>query len=147
VSDPDRYRLAPVRDLRARDERVRRGELAAAVGDARTTEAQVAETARRVEAARAAVAAARTAERALVARGTTPALLTLAGRFTARKRHELDAVIEAHLRAQARHRGQLEEIDAARTQLARARGERELVERHFARWRTERAKLADRRED
>jgi hypothetical protein len=31
--------------------------------------------------------------------------------------------------------------------LARARADREVIERHFERWRTERKKLLDRRED
>lgn len=147
MSDADRYRLAPVRDARARDERVRRGDLAAVVGDARTSAAQLERSHARVAAARAALEAARSAARALVAHGTTPARLVLAERYVARRRRELEAAHDAALRAHAAHRGQLDEVDAARGRLARARAERELIERHFTRWRSERARLAERRED
>ena len=39
----ERYRLAPMRDARTRDERVKRGDLAGAVGDAQVTAALKAE--------------------------------------------------------------------------------------------------------
>jgi len=147
----DRYRLSPVRDQRARDERVRRGDLAAAVGDARETEGRVAVAAARVTAARGALADARGAWMALAARpagaGATAAALVVAERFVDRRRAELAAAIDAHLRADAAHRGQLDQVDAARGRLALARAEREVIERHFAQWRTARKKLAERRED
>ncbi|MCW5801324.1 MAG: hypothetical protein KIT31_02845 [Deltaproteobacteria bacterium] len=55
----DGYRLAPLRDARARDERVKRGELASAVDDARVAEANAICARERVDAARTALAAAR----------------------------------------------------------------------------------------
>lgn len=138
----DRYRLAPVRDARTRDEKSRRGDLAAAVGDARATEDQVAAALRRVEAARVAYEAARqTGELA------TATQLSRAEIYARRKRRDLEAALAEHQRAEASHAGRLEAVDAARGQLARARADREIVERHFARWRESRRKLAERRED
>jgi flagellar export protein FliJ len=129
MADEDRYRAAPVRDQRARAERVKRGELAAAVGDAKETDT-------RVTAARAALA------EALAARDAQPtaASRALADRFVARRRRELEGVLDAAARAAGA-------VDAARVTLVRARAEREIIERHFARWREERRKLADRRDD
>ena len=147
MSEAEEYRLKPVADMRSREERVRRGDLAAASSDARASQAQVDASARRVEEARAKLQAARTAQQALVAAGTTSTQLTRADGFIARKRRDLDAVIDAHARAEASHRGQLDAVDTARGRLARARADKEVIERHFARWRTERAKLAERRED
>ena len=137
----DRYRLAPLRDARERDERLRRGELASAIGDAKHVDARRAALAARVDAARAAAAAA-----ARTSAGTA-AQLVLADRFAARRRRELaDALAELD-RAETALAAQQGVVDAARTTLARARAEREVIERHFARWRDERRKLADRRED
>lgn len=143
----DRYRLGPVRDVRARDERAKRGDLAAAVGDARGTADEVATAAGRATAARAAIDAARGVRDALVAAGSSPALLVLAERFTARCRRDLDAALGEQLRAEATHAGQLAQLDAARGRLVQARAQREIIERHFARWRETQRKLADRRED
>jgi hypothetical protein len=55
----DRYRLAPVRDERNREERVQRGNLAATIEQARASEQQVAAAAARVTAAETALADAR----------------------------------------------------------------------------------------
>lgn len=143
----DRYRLAPLRDARDRDERARRGALAAAVGDARAAADGVDLAARREGAARAALEDAARARSELLARGTSPALISLADRHAARLRRALDAALGAHLRARAAHEGRLAEVDLARDRLAHARASRELVERHFARWRDAQRKLADRRED
>jgi hypothetical protein len=137
----ERYRLAPVRDLRDRAERTTKGNLAAAVTDARATEAQVAAAAARVEAARTALAA------ATAITGGTALALARAEQFAVRRRRELAIAREEHDRAAASHRGQLAIVDAARDQLVRARADRELIERHFARWRADRAKLAERRAD
>ena len=138
----DRYRLAPVRDARTRDEKSRRGDLAAAVGDARATEDQVAAALRRVEAARVAYEAARQ-----IGELATATQLARAEIYARRKRRDLEAALAEHQRAEASHAGRLEAVDAARGQLARARADREIVERHFARWRESRRKLAERRED
>jgi hypothetical protein len=126
---------------------VRRGDLAAAASDAKATQAQVDAAARRVDEARASLDTARTTQRELVTSGTTSTLLARAEQFIARKRRDLDALIDAHARAEASHRGQLDAVDSARGRLARARADKEIIERHFARWRTERTKLAERRED
>jgi len=143
----ERYRLGPVRDARTRDERVKRGELAGAVGDAAVTADDVAAASRRATAARSAVDDARRAHASLVAAGASPALLVLADRFTARRRRDLEGAIGAQLRAAASHEGRLAEIDAARGRLVHSRAEREVIERHFARWRETQRKLAERRED
>ena len=138
----ERYRLAPVRDARTRDEKSRRGDLAAAVGDARATEEQVAAARRRVDSARTSYEAARQTRAE-----ATATELVRAELYAHRKRRDLDAAIAEHQRAEASHAGRLDAVDAARGQLARARADKELVERHFARWRDGRRKLAERRED
>jgi hypothetical protein len=143
VAGEDRYRLTPVRDARARDERVKRGDLAAAASDARETQG-------RLDAARARVTAARDAlAKAIANRLTlgTGAQLALAETYIARRRHELEAAIGEELRVEAAHEKRLGELDLARRTLARARAEREVIERHFRRWRDERQRLASRRED
>lgn len=142
-----RYRLAPLRDARDRDERARRGALAAAVGDARATADDVAGAARRVDLARAALEAAGHARAALLARGAAPALLALADRYARRRRRELERAIGEHLRARATHEGRLAAVEEARGRLALARADRELLERHFARWRDQQRKIAERRDD
>ncbi len=121
---------------------MKRGDLATAVADARTSERQVAAAAARVTAARDALAAARPTVPAATANR-----VVLAERYLARRRRELEAAIDMLLRAEAAHRGQLGAVDSARGRLTIARGDREIIERHFARWRTERRKLAERRED
>ncbi|MBA3396583.1 MAG: hypothetical protein H0T89_28385, partial [Deltaproteobacteria bacterium] len=63
----DRYRLRPLREVRDRDERAKRSDLAAAVGDARVTAADVAAAHGQVAAARSALAAAITTRNTLVA--------------------------------------------------------------------------------
>ncbi len=100
-----------------------------------------------VAAARAKLETARTAQQELVARGTTSALLARAEQFIVRTRRDLEAALDAHARAEASHRGQLDAVDSARGRLGRARADKEVIERHFARWRTEKARLAERRED
>lgn len=140
----ERYRLAPVRDLRERDEHRRHGELASAVGDARTTAAEVAAAAGRVAALRDTIAEATGRRGELVG---APALLVLSDRYLARLRRDLDAAIGARLRAEATHAGKLAVIDEARGRLAVARADRQVIERHFASWREAKKKLAERRED
>ncbi|MGE5181877.1 MAG: hypothetical protein ACM31C_07435 [Acidobacteriota bacterium] len=129
MADEDRYRPAPLREVRARDEAIRRGELASAVGSASEAEARLA-------AARAALASAIAACDAQ----PTAARRVLAERFVARRRRELARLADDLARASGA-------VDHARAVLVRARAERELIERHFERWRAERRKLADRRED
>ncbi|HVK83678.1 MAG TPA: hypothetical protein VM513_06200 [Kofleriaceae bacterium] len=147
MADADRYRLTPVREARARDERVRTGDLAGAVGDARKTQARVDAAAASVASAREALGRARTGLRARLAAGATAVELVRGERYLERLRRAVEAAIDVHARAAAAHRGQLANVDLARARLARARADKELIERHFARWRIERAKLAERRED
>lgn len=147
MAEEGRYRLASVRDARARAERGKREELAAAVGDARASEAELARARSRTEAARHALADAVAARAALASGAATPARLVLAERFIARRRHELDAAVGEELRAEAARDARLGSVDLARRTLARARAEREIVDRHFTRWREARRRLAERRED
>lgn len=138
----DRYRLAPVRDARDRNERMKRGDLAVAVGAAAVTAEDVAAAAHQIELAREAIAKARA--------GATPgraSLVTERERFLARLRRDLDLTLAEHARAAAIHAGTVEQLDDARGRLARARADREVIERHFARWRTERKRVADMRAD
>ncbi len=147
VNEADRYRLKPVADARSREERVKRGDLAAATADARASQAQVDALAHTVDAARTKLDGARTSQHELVTGGTSSTLLARAEQYIVRSRRDLEAALDAHARALSSHRGQLDAVDSARTRLARARADKEVIERHFARWRTERTKLAERRED
>jgi hypothetical protein len=139
----DRYRLAPLRDARAHAEQAGRGALAAAIGDAQVAEARVSAAREATATARDALAAALTARDAT----TTAAQRALADRFVARRRREVDAARAREADAEAARDAHQGVIDSARRSLARARADRELIERHFARWREQQRKLADRRED
>lgn len=149
MSEADGYRLRPVRDQRSRDERVRRGELADAVGEARDTANVLAAATEHAARARAAFESARSAQVPQTSQTpqTSAAALARTEQFIARRRKELALAVDAQLRAEAAHRGQLDAVDLARGQLVHARAQREVIERHFAHWRTERRKLAERRED
>jgi multidrug efflux pump subunit AcrA (membrane-fusion protein) len=139
----DRYRLSPLRDVRARDERVKRNDLAVAVDDARATEADVAAAVARIEAARSVLA------KAIAARATLTSAhaLALADRHITRRRKVLDDAVAEHARTQALHAGRVAVIDAARGKLTAARADKQVIERHFERWREQQRKLADRRDD
>jgi hypothetical protein len=143
----ERYRLAPVRDAREREEHTRRGDLAAAVGEAGHTLERLDTARARTAAAREAVARAVTSRTTLFERPSTPAQLVLADDYVLRRRHELDRAIGEELRAEAAHEARVGTLDEARHRLARTRADREVIERHFARWRLARRKLAERRED
>ncbi len=143
----ERYRLGPLREARQLDVRAKRNDLAVAVGDARITADELAAAERRITAAREVLAAARAARDALLAAPTSPSLLALADRHIARRRRDLDAAIAEHARARATHAGREAVVDAARVGVTAARADKELIERHFARWREAQRRLADRRED
>lgn len=143
----DRYRLGPLRDVRALDVRAKRQDLAAAVDEARATAEDVAAATARVEHARALLARARDAREALLATGCTSIALVVADRYTLRRRRELDAVVAEAARLTAIHAGRLGAITGVRDRLTAARADKELIERHFARWREARHKLVARRED
>ena len=51
------------------------------------------------------------------------------------------------LRAESAHDAHQSSVELARRQLARARADREVIERHFARWRDTQKKLAERRHE
>lgn len=141
----DRYRLEPVREVRTRDEQARRGDVASAVAEVRATAEQVAGAEERVRALRAAIARAR--EGAATSTGEPARRVAERERFVARLRRDLDVAIGEELRARAAHAGRLGQLDEAQARLARARGERQVIERHFERWRAEQRKVAERRED
>jgi hypothetical protein len=136
-----------LRDTRKRDERIRRGDLAVAVGDARETAARLDTARARTKLARDAVASAVTARDALLGAATTSARLVIVERFITLRRRELDRALGEELRAEAAHGSQLGTLDEARQRMVRARADREVIERHFARWRQDQAKLRERRED
>jgi hypothetical protein len=136
-----------MRDVRARDERSKRGDLATAVHDARALAEGAATSASQVARCRTAIAQARAQRDQLLSQGAAVATVAQLERYLTRLRHALDAARAEQLRAEARHRGQLDAIDAARDRLVIARADREVIERHFARWRAQRNQLADRRDD
>jgi hypothetical protein len=145
MTEPDdRYRLAPVRATRIRDEKARRGDLAAAVGDVHATGSVLPAITQRVDAARARLADAVMGRNALHA---TASRLALADRHVDRCRRELAAVQGELERATRTHDDKLEVAGEARGRLTAARAEREVIERHFARWREDRKRLAERRSD
>lgn len=135
----DRYRLAPLRDVRERAEVVRRGNLATAIDDAGVTAAHLAERRARTALAREALTEALASKPPL----KTAVELALADRYIARRRKELAASLDEELRSQLAHDQRVGEVELARGQLVRARAEREVIERHFARWREDRRKRAE----
>lgn len=142
-----RYRLAPMRDARAHEERVKQGDLAGEVGEAKALAVEVEGAVRRVEQVRGQLARATRSRGLALTRGVTVGALAGAERHLDRLRGELDAALGALARAEARHDGQLDAVATARARLGHARAERALIERHFATWRAARQKLAERRED
>jgi len=136
-----------MRDARARDERTKRSDLAGAVAEAHTLAGSRAVIAGRVARARTAIDAATGARDHRLDAGAPAAAIAALERYQARVRRELDAARGEQLRIEARHRGQLDAVDAARDRLTLARAEREVIERHFAAWRDARRKLAEGRED
>jgi hypothetical protein len=142
-----RYRLEPMREARTRDERVKRADLAGAVGDAQRVAADLDAIADRVARTRSAIATALAGHAAALAGGAQAAAIARHDRYLCRLRCDLEAARGELLRAEARHRGQLDVVEDARQRLTLARAEREVIERHFAAWRTARRKLAERRDD
>jgi hypothetical protein len=136
-----------MRQVRARDERTRRGELATAVDSAERCAAELAAAAQRVESYTGAIGDAVAVRERCLAGGTTIAALTALDRYLGRIRRDRQAALRDQLRAQARHDGQRDAVDAARGRLGAARADRERIERHFATWRAERDQLAERRLD
>jgi flagellar export protein FliJ len=147
MGEADGYRLKPVQTVRSLDERVKQGDLAGAVGDAKKTQAKIDAANRRVESLRAAIAHARDGMLVRGSGDSSASSMALAERYVARLRRDLESALDELDRATAAHRGQLEVVDAARARLGRARADKEIIERHFARWRDEKRKLAERRED
>ncbi len=144
MAGEDRYRLAPVRDTRERSERVKRGELASAVDGTRDAAGQVA-----VIQARAAVVRTALGRTALPSGRAQVAAreLAIAERYRSRLRGELAAIAGELDRAEAVLADRTGVADTARGALARARADREIIERHFARWRETQRRIAERRED
>jgi hypothetical protein len=136
-----------MREARTRDEHIKRGDLASAVRDAVSLATGASASAGRVARYRTQIAAARAHRDQLLERGATVAILARLERYLLRLRHALDAARAEQLRAEARHQGQLAAVDQARSRFILARADREVIERHFATWRAERRKLAERRED
>jgi hypothetical protein len=143
MGEADGYRLRPVQTVRALDEKAKQGDLAGAVGDARKTQAKIDLASARVEQLRAAIDRSRRREQ----HDANAIAIARADAYLARLRRDLEAALDELDRANAAHQGQLELVDAARTRLGRARADKEIIERHFARWRDEKRKLAERRED
>jgi hypothetical protein len=143
----ERYPLAAVRTVRAHDEHGKRGELATAVGSANELRARLDAARSRTRAARDAVAAGVDARLTLVTRGASASLIASAEQFVLRRRRELEAALGEELRCEVADGAHQGTLDIARQRLARARADRELVDRHFDRWRTANKQLAERRED
>lgn len=147
MAGEDRYRLTAVRDVRARDEKSRKAELSSAVGDARETQAKLDAARTRTKAAQDALAAAQATRQAQLSAGATTTQVARADQFIARRRRELAQTIAEEARCEVAHLERQGKVDAARTVLARTRADREVIERHFERWRADRKKMLDRRED
>jgi hypothetical protein len=147
VAEEGRYRLAPLRDARERDERGKRSNFAAAVGDARHAQARLEAARIRTRQCREALTAAQATRDALLVSGAPVARIAGAEQFVLRRRRELDATLGEELRLEAAHDEVSSEVDVARRALARARADRQVIERHFERWRQTRRNQAERRED
>ena len=133
------YRLRPVQEQRERDEQSVRGELADAVGDARAAEARLAGATERVAALHEALRHGFPT--------TTIAELARVEHYRARLRGQLEQALLDELRAREACAGRTASVELARERLALARAARRVVEAHFARWRDEQRKLAERREE
>lgn len=147
MADQGRYRLAAVRDAREQAERGKRSDLAAAVSDARQAQARLDAARARTQLARDTLANAIAARDARPPRPVTPSQLAHAEHYITRRRRDLDAAIGEELRVEAALDVHQSGVDVARSTLARARADREVIDRHFAQWRETRRKQAERRED
>jgi len=134
------YRLDPLREVRRLDERTKQGELADASKDERATAAVLAAATARCELIAAQIQA---TPRAAV----TANELAVIERFLARRRAELDAARVDLARARAAHERRTEVVDAARVRLVHARAQKEVIERHFSRWRDTQRKILERKEE
>ncbi len=135
------YELAPVRDQRARDERVSRGELADTIAGAAASAAALAAADARIDAARR-----RLDDAQLVAAGAA-GRLAITDRYVARLRHDLERACSERARLAESHRAREDEVERARGRFAWARARRQVIERHFENWREQQRKLAERRAD
>ena len=133
------YRLRPVQDQRARDERGARGELAQAVGDVSAAQARLVAASARVGELREALCHS--------VPTTTIAELVRVERYRTRLRGLLELALLDELHARQARDGRAVSVELARDRLALARAARRAVETHFARWRDDQRKLAERRED
>lgn len=139
--------LAAVRDARASVERRARARLAAALAALQEACERLDLSRAREQHARAALATAVSTRTTMLAAGGTPASLILADRFVARRRRERERAGAESGRAQAEVDARQADADDARRDLAAARADRELVERHVAARHDARRKLDARRDD
>lgn len=142
----DDYRLRPVQDQRARDERAKRGDLVAAVGDVRAADDGLAAASERVARLREAIGLSHAAVQPVTSNATSLTLLRVE-RYRTRLRGQLELALIDELHARELRDGKATSADHARDRLALARAARRVVEAHFARWRDDQRKLAERRED
>lgn len=145
MASADRDRWEPLRQLRQVDQATSADLLTAAL--ARSAEHERALEAARgaVDEARARVECAEVGVLELAARGTTAAVLALAGCHLARCRRRLVDDELALQRAEAAHGAGELELAYARDRLAKARAHRQLVERRQERERRAQVRLLDRR--
>jgi colicin import membrane protein len=169
------YRLAPLRDVRAREEQTQQLALAEVVQTATAAadalaraDARLAQADAQLAAARAAATPPTTSQRASPAQLATPsshaspsasatarpiapprtaAQLRAAEAYVARRHRDLLDARAARERAAAAAAAAALDVTDARVTLGTARAQRELLERHFARWRQARRQRADRREE
>lgn len=147
MAEEGRYRLAPLRDARERDERSKRGDLAVAVWDAEEAKSRLDAARARTTQAREALTVAIAARDKVAAFSATPARLSGAEQFIARRRRELENAVGEEVRLEAALDERKAGVDVARRTLARARADRQVIERHFERWRNQRQLQAERRRD
>jgi multidrug resistance efflux pump len=77
----------------------------------------------------------------------TSTQIAAADRYITRRRHELEAATGEELRLEASLDEHQSVVSGAQRTLARARADREVIERHFERWRQARRIAAERREE
>ena len=135
------YGLAPVREQRQRDERTSRGELADTIACAAASESALATADARIDTARRRLDDARRASDGAAGR------LAITDRYLARLRHDLERAYSERARLASSHRERQQDVERAQGRFAWARAQREIIERHFARWRDQQRKRAERRAD
>ena len=144
---PAAYPLEAARTLRQNEVDVARADLARKTAAVTDAELRASEALRLLESHRSDSKAHQELERARDIAGRTAADMARARAYSARRRTEEAALVDAHAAAMAEVDQARDEADRARGALALARAAQEAVERHRAAWEEEQRKAAEARRE